>query len=117
MIRRILNKRADIAVTILVLGILALMIFALLGFYLAGEKIESGGINSAFYLQAVYNTVESARFSGLGGSASKYGIDSGQEGYVLDVIIPGKIGGLWGIGGKDIEALRIKYEFDEYGKI
>ena len=46
-----MNKRGDIAVVILVVGVLALMVFGLLSFYLAGEKTNARGINSAYYLQ------------------------------------------------------------------
>jgi hypothetical protein len=108
MVRK-LNKRADIAVTILVLGILALMIFALLSFYLIGEKIKTGGVNSVFHLQEVYNNVASAKFSG---SADKYGIRIEGGSHVLERTITGEFGGiLWGaIGAETRETLRIRYE-------
>ncbi len=58
------NKKADIAITILVVGVIALCILSLLSFYVAGKKQKSGGINSVFYLQRVYNLAESVKFSG-----------------------------------------------------
>jgi hypothetical protein len=112
MIKRKLNKKADIPVTILVLGILALMIFALLSFYLIGEKIKVGGINSVFHLQEVYNNVESAKFSGVG-LLGKYGISEGSGGYILNKTIIGEPEGLFGILGEKREILKIKYTFSE----
>ncbi|MDD5191845.1 MAG: hypothetical protein PHH54_04185 [Candidatus Nanoarchaeia archaeon] len=58
------NKKADIAITILVTGVIALCILALLIFYVSEKRQESEGINSFFYLQEVYNQAESARYSG-----------------------------------------------------
>jgi len=60
------SKKADIAITIFVLGIIALCAFALLSFYLSETKQKSGGINSVFYLGQVYNTAESIKYSGGG---------------------------------------------------
>ena len=68
------NKKADIPVMILVIGVIALFGIALLSFYLYVEKSSQGGVESVFYLQDVYNTAESARYSvaKLGGSYNWY---------------------------------------------
>jgi len=58
------NKKADVAITILVLGVIALCILALLSFYMADKNRKSEGINSVFHLQKVYNLAESVKFSG-----------------------------------------------------
>ena len=113
-----MNKRADIAVVILVLGVLALMIFALLSFYLSGEKSKEGGINSVFYLQEVYNIAESVRFSDES-LAYKYGVFEEEGKFVLDKVVM-KEKGLWekaknavGAGDEDVEILKIKYVFNK----
>ena len=59
------NKKADIPITILVLGVIALCVFALLSFYLSETKQKSGGVNSFFYLQEIYNSAESVKYSGV----------------------------------------------------
>ena len=59
-----MNKKGDIAIVILVLGVLALLLFGLLSFYFVGEKIKTGKIDAAFELQGVYNIAESFKFSG-----------------------------------------------------
>jgi len=56
-----MNKKADIAITILVLGVIILCIAALLVFYLS-EKQESEKIKNS-NLQEVYNLAESVKFS------------------------------------------------------
>jgi len=58
------NKKADIPITILVLGVITLCVFALLVFYLSETKQKSGGVNSFFYLQEIYNPAESVKYSG-----------------------------------------------------
>ncbi len=58
------NKRADISITILVLAVVVLCILALLSFYYVGSKRIDGKVNSVFYLEHVYNTAESVRYSG-----------------------------------------------------
>ena len=113
-----MNKRGDIAVVILVLGVLALMIFALLSFYLVGEKGKRGGINSAFYLQEIYNNAESVKFSDES-LAYRYGVGEEEGKFVLSEVIMeeegfwGKAKGVVGIGSEDVELLRIKYVFDK----
>ena len=106
-----LNKRGDIAVVILVLGVLALMIFGLLSFYLVGEKSKSGGIDSAYYLQEIYNIAESAKFSDES-LAYKYGVSEENGKYVLEKIVSEK-SGWWIFSKNDVEMLRIKYIFDK----
>ncbi len=58
------NKRADIAITILVIGVIVLCATALFSFYAVdkGRRVN-GKVNSVFYLQAVYNLAESANYS------------------------------------------------------
>ena len=105
------NKRADIAVVILVLGVLALMIFALLSFYLVGKKGKEGGINSAFHLQEIYNTAESVRFSDEGLS-HKYDVSEEEGKYVLDKVVHEE-SSWWDFSNGEVEMLRIKYTFDK----
>jgi len=114
-----MNKKGDIAVVILVLGVLALMIFALLSFYLIGERSKAGGINSAFHLQEIYNTAESVGFSDES-LAYKYGVGEEEGRYVLSKIVF-KEKSVWektksvvGAGEGEIESLRIKYVFDKW---
>ncbi len=113
-----MNKRGDIAVVILVLGVLALMIFGLLSFYLIGEKSKAGGINSAYYLQEIYNTAESVQFSDET-LAYKHGVSEEQGRYVLRKVVNKeksaleKAKNLVGMGEAEIEMLRIKYTFDK----
>ena len=106
------NKKADIAITILVLGVLALMIFALLSFYLVEERIKAGGVNSAYYLQEIYNSAESVKFSDEN-LAYKYGASKEEGKFVLSKTITGKEGGFFGIGGEEVEIIKIKYVFDK----
>jgi len=61
------NKKADISITILVLGVIALCILALLSFYLSETKQKSEGVDSFFYLQEVYNLAESVKYSDVEG--------------------------------------------------
>jgi len=106
-----LNKRGDIAIVILVLGVLALLVFGLLSFYLVGEKSKSGGIDSAYYLQEIYNTAESAKFSDES-LAYKYGVSEENGKYVLEKVMSEKSG--WWIFSKEgVEMLRIRYVFDK----
>ncbi len=58
------NKKADIAITILVIGVIALCAAALFSFYAVDkDRRVNGKVNSVFYLQAVYNLAESANYS------------------------------------------------------
>lgn len=59
------NKKADIAITILVLGVIALCAAALFSFYNEKNQIK-GVVNSAYFLQDIYNLAESVKFSGVG---------------------------------------------------
>jgi flagellar basal body-associated protein FliL len=105
------NKKADIAITILVLGVIVLCVFALLSFYLSETKQKSGGINSVFYLEQVYNTAESLKYSG----------DSLYKNYETDNIKvqytegsnEGEIPGNFEINGEFFEGkLNIMYKFE-----
>ena len=58
-----MNKKADIAITLLVIGIIVLCSLALLKFYLSEQRQATGGVNSFAYLQGVYNLAESVKFS------------------------------------------------------
>lgn len=60
------NKKADIAITILVIGVIALCAAALFSFYAVEKRVIGGGVNSVFYLQEVYNLAESVKYSGVG---------------------------------------------------
>jgi hypothetical protein len=58
------NKKADIAVTILVLGIIALCTLTLLSFELASRNQIKGVMKSAYLLQDVYAVADSISYSG-----------------------------------------------------
>jgi len=103
------NKRGDIAVTVLVLGVLALLIFGLLSFYLSEKRIKSGGIRSFSHLQKLYNDADSAQFSGE--LVPKYGVLREDGKFVLRRDISEDFGGFLGIGSEKIEVLRISYKF------
>ena len=106
------NKKADISVTILVLGVLALIIFGLLSFYLVGEKVKGGGVISYLHLQGVYTDAESARFSDEN-LAYKYFVKKEEGKFVIQMSAIGEIGGFQGIGSESREILKIKYAFDK----
>ena len=57
------NKRADIAITILVVAVIVLCTVALFSFYMIGKK-KLGGINNFSYLQRFYNVADSIEYSG-----------------------------------------------------
>ena len=86
------NKKADIPVMVLVVGVVALFGIALLSFYLYVEKPSQGGVESVFYLQDTYNTAESVRYSvtKLGGSYDWYeGVKPGENGgYIINKEYP-----------------------------
>ncbi len=63
------DKKADIAITILVLGVIALCMIALLNFSLTEKRQKSGKINSFYHLQKIYDLAESVKLSG---SADNY---------------------------------------------
>lgn len=107
-----MNKRGDIAIVILVVGVLALMIFGLLSFYLVGERTKVGGINSAYHLRGVYNTAESVKFSDES-LAYKYGVSEEEGKYILNNVVSEKKGGWLVFGGEEVEVLKIKYSFDK----
>ena len=60
------NKKADIAITILVIGVIVLCTVAFLSFYLIRDKQVKGVVNSAYFLQVIYNVADSIEYSGLG---------------------------------------------------
>jgi len=94
----ILNKKADVAITILVLGVMALCFLALLSFYLTEKEKQTQKIDFSFYVQEVYNLAESVRFSGPD-SIKDYNVK--QEGSKLAIERNFEEGNL-----------RIKYSFD-----
>ncbi len=57
------NKKADISITILVIAVVVLCTVALFSFYLVWDKMFRGGINHFTFLQEVYNTAESVKYS------------------------------------------------------
>ena len=93
------NKKADIAITILVIMIIVLCTAALFSFYYFDKKQKSSGVNSVVYLQHVYNVAESAKFSeSIGGNL--YGsYDMGEPGVIEKDFLDG--------------TLKIKYVFGE----
>ena len=58
------NKRADIAITILVIGVIVLCTVALVSFYLIRGNQVKGVVNSAYSLQNFYNIADSVKYSG-----------------------------------------------------
>lgn len=68
-VKMIKNKRGDIAITILVIGVIVLCTVALFSFYLIRENQVKGVVNSAYSLQEFYNMADSVEYSkdlGLG---------------------------------------------------
>ena len=57
-----MNKRADIPIVILVVGVLVLCALAILNFYLS-EKQQTKSMNSVYYPQEIYNLADSVRYS------------------------------------------------------
>jgi len=58
-----INKKADIAITILVIGVIVLCTVALLSFYLIRDKQVKGVVNSAYFLRNFYNMADSVKYS------------------------------------------------------
>jgi hypothetical protein len=104
------NKRADIAITILVLGVIALCAVALFSFYVDGSKIKRVA-NSAYFLQDVYNLAESVEYS-KEGLTSKYDEELEEydiKGFVIKRAYYKKDLGVSG----DEEVLKVKYNFNK----
>jgi len=58
------NKRADIAITILVIAVVVLCATALFSFYAVGDRDNAkGAVNYFYYLQQTYNLGESVKYS------------------------------------------------------
>jgi len=96
------NKKADIGIMILVLGVIILCGVALISFNSVQKKQETGGIGSVVYLQNVYNIVESFRFSGAEFVGEYEGINREGEGFVINQEFE-----------KDGEVfLKVNYKFD-----
>lgn len=57
------NKKADIAITILVIGVIVLCTVALVSFYLIRGNQVRGVVNSAYSLQNFYNMADSVKYS------------------------------------------------------
>ena len=60
------NKRGDISITILVIGVIVLCTVALVSFYLIRGNQVKGVVNSAYSLQETYNMADSVGYSGEG---------------------------------------------------
>lgn len=104
------NKKGDIAITILVLGVITLCAIALLSFYLVGKK-EADKIDRVFYLQGVYNTAESVRYSGVD-LYKNYETDNIKIGYTERNKDEGKPG-VYEINGEFLRGdLKIKYNLE-----
>jgi hypothetical protein len=110
------DKRADIPVAILVLGVLALLIFGLLSFYMVRKSSKVGGIKSFSYLQELYNQGEYSYFTNENyqypnreyvWAASDQGADGGGVFLVKSVEEPQ--GGVFGWGSNDKQVLLIQY--------
>ena len=101
------NKKADIAITILVIGVIALCILALLSFYLSETKQKSEGVNSFFYLQEVYNLAESARYSGSEGFSNYENVKFENGKFIIEKTFFN--GGGWFSSKKEV--LKINYSF------
>jgi len=104
------NKKADIAITILVIGVVALCAMALFSFYVVGDRHNiHGKVNSVFYLQEVYNLAESVKYSG-GGLTDKYNEELSEydiQGFVIRETYYKKDLGIKG----DEEVLKVEYDF------
>ena len=108
-----INNRGDISITILVLEVIVLCAIALLSFYLV-EKKEAGKIDLVFYLQEVYNSAESFRYSlnnfGEESSLKWYDIKKLGKKFVIERSYASK--GIW-IWSKEGETLiKVKYSFE-----
>jgi len=94
------NKKADIAITILVIMIIVLCSAALFSFYYVDVDRKSSGINSVVYLQHVYNIAESVKFSeGLGQNLyESYGMK--EQGVIEKKFLDGKLKITYSFGGE-----------------
>jgi len=98
---RFRNKKADIAITILVLGIIVLCILSILNFYLYDQKSQK--INK-INLNDFYNAADSMAFSGYSGD---YEIDFDSQKKSFEKKYSD--GGVLGTGFLEKEILKIKY--------
>ena len=108
------NKKADIAITILVIGVIVLCTVAFLSFYLIRGRQVRGVVRSAYLLQDIYNLADSIEYSGLGqidkyGNLDNYEIDSSEK--TIERTYLKKNLGIT-IGDKDEEVLKVKYRFN-----
>ena len=101
------NKKADIAITILVLGVIAICILALLSFYLSETKQKSEGIDSFFHLQEIYNLAESVKYSGIEKINNYEGVSKEGDKLVIEKTFFNKGG--WFSSKKEV--LKINYSF------
>tara|TARA_Y100000310_G_scaffold343846_1_gene453456 strand:- start:487 stop:825 length:339 start_codon:yes stop_codon:yes gene_type:complete len=108
------NKRGDIPITILVIGIIALCGIALLSFYLVQKK-EANKIDLVFYLQHVYNEVESFKYSlatfpnvGEDSIRNWYGIEKGNNFVIKRNYAPK---GPWAWSKKGEPLINVTYTF------
>ena len=72
------NKKGDIPVTILVVGVVALLVLALLSFYIAGNRQSKINVNAFKEVQSVYNIAESFAFSNY-----EFGDKYAKDGYLI----------------------------------
>ena len=81
MTKKTMNKRGDIAITILVIGVIVLCGLALVSFFMS-EKNQESELSEFLYLQKIYNQAESIRFSG--GISNYPGFSATEERYVFE---------------------------------
>jgi hypothetical protein len=110
-----MNKKADIAITILVIGIFALCVLTLLSFHLAGSRQIKGVVKSAYFLQDIYNLADSINYSGVyylnnyRSELKDYSItESGNEVVIEKTYFKKDLGLAWGKGD---EVIKVKYSF------
>lgn len=117
------NKRADIAITILVIVVVVLCAAALFSFYFWGGKIGRT-VNSAYFLEDAYNLAESINYSVKNSGTNLIEKYDGQNGYsikpegeeyVIKRTYYKKDLGIAGIGvDVNEEVLKITYGFKLY---
>jgi len=102
--KRTMNKRGDIAITILVIGVIVLCGLALASFFIS-EKNQESELNEFLYLQKVYNQAESVKFSGGIGSFEGFRLEE-EEKYVFEKTFFRE--GWF----SDEEVMKVRYEFE-----
>lgn len=100
--KKTMNRKADIAITILVIGVIVLCGLALMSFFIS-ERNQESELNEFLYLQKVYNQAEAVRFSDS--ASNYYGFETKGEGYIFETTFFREG---WII---DEEVMRVRYEF------